>query len=302
MPAKERALVTGATGFVGKRLAARLLELGWDVALLVREGSRRERLQDLPGPQIHQHDGTMSGAMRILREARPQFVFHLAALSLAEHTVDDVDDLVRSNVMLGVQLAEAMTQTGSPYLINTGTFWQFYEGDDRYDPVCLYAATKQALEDLLCFYSRTGRIRVLNLRLTDTYGPADPRGRLLQALLDWHEGAEPLALTPGEQALDLLHVDDAVAAYLHAAHLLATKAPDLGASYFASTGRLTTVRELVRIVEAAKGRKVEAAFGKRDYRAREVMKPRQEPRLPGWSAQISLEDGIRQMLAQREEQ
>ena len=79
--AKEKALVTGATGFVGRRLATRLMELGWDVSLLVRQSSRLETLNDLKGPRVYTHDGTMQGAMEILREARPRFVFHLAALS-----------------------------------------------------------------------------------------------------------------------------------------------------------------------------------------------------------------------------
>ncbi len=294
---RKSALVTGATGYVGERLMRRLLAEGWELSLLVRPDAQHERLSDLRGScQILQHDGTTAGAIEILRAARPEFVFHLAARSVAEHQAQDVDDLINTNVRLGVQLAEAMVQTETPYLINTGSFWQ-HDADHAYAPMGLYAATKQALQDVLQFYASSSQLRLLTLKLMDVYGPADPRGKLLSILASWKPGDAPLLFSPGEQLLDLVYVEDVVTAYIHAAELLATGHEGLEGSYFVSTGKLRSLREVVDVFQRVSGREVGIQWGGKPYRPREVMKPWLGPRLPSWSPQVSLEDGIRNVLA-----
>jgi uncharacterized protein YbjT (DUF2867 family) len=52
---RRRALVTGATGFIGARLAAGLAEDGWTVRCLVRDGSRARELEPL-GFEVHEGD------------------------------------------------------------------------------------------------------------------------------------------------------------------------------------------------------------------------------------------------------
>jgi nucleoside-diphosphate-sugar epimerase len=294
---EKSALVTGATGYVGGRLTRHLLAEGWELSLLVRKSARREHLADLRGSyRVIEHDGTTAAAIEILRAARPRFVFHLAALAVAEHQPQDVDDLIDTNVRLGVQLAEAMVRTETPFLVNTGTFWQ-HDADSAYAPMGLYAATKQALQDVLQFYASSTQLRMVTLKLTDVYGPADPRGKLLSMLAGWKPGDAPLVFSPGEQLLDLVYVDDVVTAYLHAAELLASGRSGLEASYFVSAGRLLSLREVVGVFQRVSGREVAIQWGGRPYRPREVMKPWLGPRLPTWAPQISLEDGIRNILA-----
>ena len=42
-----KALVTGATGFVGAAIARALRDAGWEVRVLARHGSNRANLQEL---------------------------------------------------------------------------------------------------------------------------------------------------------------------------------------------------------------------------------------------------------------
>ena len=67
-----------------------------------------------------------------------------------------------SNITFGTQLVEAMVANGCYQFVNTGTSWQHYENDE-YNPVNLYAATKQAFEDILRYYVETSALRVITL-------------------------------------------------------------------------------------------------------------------------------------------
>ncbi|MDZ5724904.1 NAD-dependent epimerase/dehydratase family protein [Acetobacterium sp. K1/6] len=96
-------------------------------------------------------------------------VVRLASLFVSEHNASDVDKLFMSNVVFGAHLLEAMKTLEVNYLINTGTNWQNYCGSE-YNPVNLYAATKEAFEDIAKFYTQTTSLRMITLRLYDTYG------------------------------------------------------------------------------------------------------------------------------------
>src|SRR5882762_10160302 len=102
---QRRALVTGATGFVGGHVARRLMKAGWNVHVLVRPSSDRRKLSVVQNSvDIHVHDGTTEGMLEIVRAADPHTIFHLAATGGAEHRLEDVVTLVQSNVFLGTQL------------------------------------------------------------------------------------------------------------------------------------------------------------------------------------------------------
>ena len=293
----KRALITGATGFVGRHLAARLMKEGVKVCILVRPGSDRKQLYALPAkPLLYEHDGTTPGMVRLFKLATPDTVFHLAAVTLAEHRMEDVDALIRSNILFGSQLLEACAQTKVPRFINTGTYWQHYEQAD-YDPVCLYAATKQSFEDILRFYAGTTALRAVTLKLYDVYGPADTRGKLLQQIQKAQHNDEPLKLSPGKQLVDFVYIDDAVEAYLQAARLLEERPSQVhGRSFAVRTGKPVSVRELVALYERVTQTNVPAAWGARPYRPREVMSPLEGPLLPGWKAKANLEEGLRRTL------
>jgi nucleoside-diphosphate-sugar epimerase len=279
------ALVTGVTGFIGGKLAERLLRDGWRVHALLRESSSEEGLPE--GLRLHRHDGSVEGLTQIVREAAPDIVFHLASLYLADHRPDQVDALIESNVGFPAQLAEAMTAAGAARLVNTGTAWQHYR-TDGYNPVNLYAATKQACMDLLQYHHDARGLSVITLKLFDTYGEGDKRRKLVQLLIDAALSGEPLGMSPGEQIVDLTHVDDVVEAFVVAAQRLVAAPQPLSES-FSLTGERFSVRDLASVVGASAGRPMNIEFGAREYRAREVMAPVDAAdTLPGWERRTEL--------------
>lgn len=287
------ALITGASGFIGQRLARALLDGGWRVHALLRGEA------PFPGMTAHRYTGATEDVAQAVAAAAPDVTFHLASLYLADHRPDQIADLVASNVLLVAQLAEALSAGDRPgRLINTGTGWQHHRGED-YLPVNLYAATKQAGADLLRYYTDARGLSVVTLELFDTYGPGDTRRKLVQLLVEAALTGEPLGMSPGEQRIDLTHVDDVVAAFLRAADRLLAADGALDETFFVGGDRMS-VRELADRVGTALGRPLAARFGERPYRAREVMEPAAAtPLLPGWTRETTLDEGIRALAGAR---
>jgi len=287
-----RALVTGATGFVGAHLTRTLADHGWDVSALVLPMPDVARLDPRVTPL--ELDGSTERVIECVRTAAPDVVFHLASLFIAEHTSEQVKPLIEANVLFGAQLLEAMTVAGCDALVNTGTSWQHYDDAD-YDPVCLYAATKQAFEDLALYYSNARGIRVQTVRLFDTYGPADPRPKLFHALRTAAAEGRALEMSAGDQRIDLVYIDDIVKAFEVAAERALASTPGVSEAWAISSGERLSLRELVERWQSITGRTLEVNWGGRPYRAREVMEPWTGPVLPGWEPVFTLQGGIELM-------
>jgi nucleoside-diphosphate-sugar epimerase len=247
-----RALVTGASGFIGKHLCARLRADGWDVEEVCR------------GP--------------IVIEKKPDVVFHLASLFLSSHTPEKIPALIDSNILFGTQLLEATSPT---QFISVGTSWQHYK-NHQYDPVNLYAATKQAFEDILTYYVNARGVSAITLKLFDIYGPRDPREKLIPYLLR----NKNAVMTKGEQLVSLVYIDDAVDA-------LITAVRQGSGTYAVNADEPISLRDLVAEISAIKPLSVEFT---RAYREREVMEPWDGPRLPGWHPKTSLREGLLKCL------
>ena len=291
---KQRvALVTGATGFVGSHLARRLVQEGWQVHIVSREKSHLPDDPEFRQMTNHIYADTTESMIEIVAQTRPDVVFHLASLFLAQHEAKDVEPLIQSNVLLGNQLLEAMRVNEVSRLINTGTSWQHYNNED-YNPVCLYAATKQAFEAILEYYVQACGIKAITLKLFDTYGPNDPRPKLFHLLNIAAKSGEPLNMSAGEQLIDLVHIEDVIDAYLIAAQRLLDDKVTLHESYAISSGCPLALKNLVGLYLEVTKKSVVVNWGARPYRFREVMKTwNSGSKLAGWNPEISLERGMK---------
>lgn len=296
----NKVLVTGATGFIGSNLVKRLLESNVEVHVITRDVAHVEgsAISDFP-VVIHRYDGTTAGMIEILRAARPEVVFHLAAKFVAEHESQDIRELVDSNLLFGVQLLEAMMITEVRQIINTGTVWQHFE-QEAYNPVNLYAATKQAFETLAAYYVRAGFLKMVTLKLLDTYGPNDPRSKIFALFKCISLNGERLNMSLGEQRLGFVYIDDVVEAFLTASRYIEGLPDCEMSSYTIAPDQLCSLREIAALYETVSGKQLNIGWGERSYRRREVMEPYVCTRLPDWSAKVGLAEGIKRCLSNNE--
>jgi nucleoside-diphosphate-sugar epimerase len=300
MTTPRRCLITGASGFIGSHLARKLVNDGWQVHILVRASSSLAAIADITDRLTIHYLAPLAGAnpspdadsvSTAVATAQPEIVFHLAAMFRAEHQPDEVAPMIAANVTFTTQLLDGMRLAGVKAMVNTGTSWQHYQ-DAPYDPVCLYAATKQAAEDILTFYCNAFSIKAITLKLFDTYGPGDTRNKLLNVFKRASASSTPIAFSSGEQLIDLVHIDDVVRAYLAAAGEALDDPAGRHQQYGVSSGAPLPLRELAAVYERVSLKTLNIAWGERAYRSREVM---QTPHLavpPHWKPLVHLEQGL----------
>ena len=285
-------LVTGATGFIGANLT-RELSKRHNVYVLGQFEGDPEKL-NLPGFIMTDDISILAS---YIKEKQIEGIIHLASLYLTVHTPQQVKELVSSNVFFGTAVLEAASLSGCVnWFLNTGSIWQNYNVSGAvYNPVNLYAATKQAFVDMAKYYSEVFAIRFCTLKLCDTYGPNDTRKKIFKIFKESAESGEVVKMSPGEQKLDILYITDVVKGFVHLTELLASK-EELEQEYVLSSGNQMSLKDIASEFERVSGLTLNIEWGGRPYRDREVMIPWKGKILPRWKAQVGLEEGIKLFL------
>lgn len=281
----RRALVTGATGFIGGHLAARLVADGWQVTALQRAVSSASaacaELRHL-GVEVATFE---SGAevQRLARTCAPDAVFHLATHYLKDHGPGDVPALIDANVAFGTHLLEGLRGRNAP-VVSTMSYFQFTEGMPT--PLSLYSATKQAFLDVCEYFRAVDGADIRQVVLFDTFGPGDTRNKLMPHLIAALREGRQVRLGPSRQPINLLYVDDVVAGLLAAAErqsawMFALKAP-----------RPTTVGEVVRTLGEVAGVAVDCVFHEEGAVNDALMHSGDWPVPHGWTGARPLAQGL----------
>lgn len=286
-------MVTGATGFIGSHLIYELINNQYNVAILCRKESNLDKFKNIINKiNVYKSNDNISEIIKALDDFKPNCVIHLAAIFNSEHKKEDIDKFIDTNIKYPTKILEAMKQCEIKNFINTSTVWQHYNNED-YNPVCFYAATKESFEKMIDYYTKALKFKCISLELFDSYGDNDTRGKLISVLKDFSKNNKVLKMTEGESKIDLTHVNDIVDGYIKAIEFLNNIEYGEHRKYAICTGRLLTLKEVIKIFEEKTGYKLNVEWGARSYRKREIMEPWNRYKiLPNWKSKISFEEGI----------
>lgn len=286
-------LISGATGFIGKNLVEKLLKEKHKVCAIIRPSTKIENLDKRISTYIY--NGNVPELISFMQKEKFEGVIHLASLFLIQHKAEDVSGLIESNILFSTALLEASVKSSVPWFINTGTFWQHYL-DKPYSPVNLYAATKQAFEDIAQYYRETSEINFVTIKLFATFGPFDTRSKVFNLWSKISKTQETLDMSPGEQLIDMTYIDNIIAGYLH---MITSISKDFkrklsGKSFTIQSDKRVTLKKLAKIFEKISNTKLNINWGGRPYSDREVMTPwKKGNKIPGFKPAVSLEEGIK---------
>jgi dTDP-glucose 4,6-dehydratase len=234
--AERRALVTGGAGFIGSTLARALVADGVSVVTVDKLGyagnlGNLAALDRHPSHRFVKADITDACAMaRIFAELRPSVIYHLAAESHVDRSIDGPMDAVASNVtgtavLLDAALAHWHTLDGAAKaafrFVHASTDEVFgdsgpqgrFDETSPYRPNSPYAATKAASDHLVKAWHVTYGLPTITANASNTYGPHQHPEKLIPHMILRALAGESLPLYgDGTQVRDWLHVDDHVAA------------------------------------------------------------------------------------------
>lgn len=285
-------LVTGATGFIGKNLVNKLLELNIEVTVNLHSEKPSPFTNKVKTYRLNEKN--IQSDIDFLKTSEFSGIIHLASLYITTHKSEEATSLVTTNVTFSTYVLECAAKAKINWFINTGTFWQNFQNRD-YSPVNLYAATKQAFENIAQYYIETNKIKFCTLRLSDTYGPNDTRAKIFNLWNRIARTGETLDMSMGEQVIDISFIDDIVNAFILLATHLQNNRSDVnsGNVYSVMAEERFTLKELSVVFEKATKTKLNINWGEKQYRDREVMIPWENGVLvPEWKSKTNLMEGI----------
>jgi nucleoside-diphosphate-sugar epimerase len=251
--AGRSALVTGASGFIGRSLASRLLADGWSVTCVGRRDPKIAGANFVTVERLSRDE-----LWRVLPDRGFDAVFHLAAYGVAPDDRDPAE-LFNINVVGTASLVELAAKVRADVLVYAGSCAEYSAANfgtliDENHPLAtneLYGSSKAAGGLWGQALAKNFGLKFIWLRFFGVFGPGGAPHRLLPSIVNRLDEGQPVNLTLGEQVRDFMHVDDAVEALTQAERVGRNGATG---PFNVCSGQPVTVREFALALAAAMGR------------------------------------------------
>jgi len=306
----NRVLVTGGAGLVGSHIVDQLLQEP-RTEVVVYDNFTRGRSENLRSALKSRRVSVIRGDIRdrdLLERSMKgvDFVFHQAAIRITqcaeeprlalEVLVDGTFNVLEASVKAGVQ---KVVMASSASIYGLAEEFPTNEKHHPYNNRTIYGASKSFNEQLLRSFNEMYGLDYVVLRYFNVYGPRmDTYGAYTEVLIRWMEristGQPPLIFGNGAQTMDFIFVEDVARA-----NILAAKA-DLSDDVFnIASGVETSLVDLAGALLKVMGSDLQLEFGPErkvnpvPRRLADIQKAQQ---LLGFSAQVSLEEGLRRLV------
>ncbi|GAB2921219.1 NAD-dependent epimerase/dehydratase family protein [Paraburkholderia jirisanensis] len=298
-----RLVLTGASGFVGTRLAQLLVSENVEVMHIGRSACAVPGVGNVVVPSLTPE------ALAAHLPSGFDGLIHLAAAGV-KPTDRDVSTIVNINSMLAPQLVCLAAQRDIRSVVAVGSSAEYsaigaktpIDENSPLETQKLYGASKAAGGILALATGAACDLPVAVVRLFNVYGPGEASHRLLPSLAAGLRKNQPVKLSAGTQIRDFVYVDDACNGLIAVLNALVSKRLPSGA-YNLATATGHTVADFAQ--QACKA--LDAPSELLQLGAL-PMRPDDLPYVVGnsgklkdacgWRADTSLEEGIKRALAE----
>lgn len=284
-------LITGASGFLGRKLSRWLIEAGAEVHGTSRTARESGEIR------WYQADANGASLPALVGELRPDVVFHLAGRMERDRRPELLVSMLETNALPVAALAAALAGVGRGRLVIVGSAEEYgsapgpWRESQPEEPSSPYGLAKSTAAGIVAAAHRTFGVEAVVGRLSVVYGPGQRSNQFIPSLVATCLSGQPFAMTRGEQLRDFIFVDDAIEGLTTLG-----AGSHFGRAFNLCTGRSIAVIELARRVEALVGQG-RLEVGALAYRPAEAMRQEMCPddalRLFGWQARVPLDEGLR---------
>jgi UDP-glucose 4-epimerase len=294
-----KVLVTGGAGFIGSRIADRLLTEGHEVVIL--DDLSAGHVENLPiRSRFYQMDLRSPWLDELFRIERPEAVVHQAAQASVRRSVEDPVFDAGVNVLGTAALLQASTHHGVRRFLFASTGGAIYGDADVLPtpedhpalPVSPYGAAKLAGEVYLRTFHALSGLSYAALRYANVYGPRqDPHGEAGVVAIFTRRllAGETARITgDGKQTRDFVYVGDVADANARAL------TSDAVGSFNVGTGVETDINTIFQQLKRLSGSDQPEEHGPvmPGEQRRSVVDARKIEKVLGWRPQTSLEAGL----------
>lgn len=290
-----RALVTGASGFIGSNLVRALLSRGDEVHACMRT-STNWRLADIENKlALHIVDMTDEESVRgVVEVTRPEIVFHLAHYGGNRGETDK--GTIHAVIEGGTRaLYKAIESVGICPVVHAGSSSEYgpkkeaMREDMPLEPDTAYGAAKAEATLLGEKLRREKNIPITTLRLFSVYGPYESPGRFFPSVICTLLRGEKPKLSSASTVRDFTYVDDVVEAML--------LAPERESGvYNIGTGVETNLLDAYEAIRVAVGSNTAPEWGTIEGRSFDSASWKADTSHTqnslGWRARMSLSEGV----------
>ena len=282
-------LLTGSTGFLGKKIKNFLSDQGFLVVLAIRsikkKSYRKRNFIFVKKPKSQKEFYSLFSKYKF------EYVIHCAGYYVRNHQFSDIKKLIDCDINYLNNLLESMSKFECKKLITFGTYFQFFS-NKNFSPKSLYAAYKQLMFTLSKYYYIKFNISHIQLILFDTYGLDDKRDKIIPTLINLNSLQE-ISLGNKQNLFFPLHIDDLLNGIKISMNLLDSK-NKIYAQY-SLKGYSTKLIELVNIIEKIRNLKLNIIWSKNKINSDKLINF-QIKKLPKWTPQIKIKKGISSLL------
>jgi nucleoside-diphosphate-sugar epimerase len=265
-----KVFITGASGFIGSRVARLLVAEGREVHATLRENSDPWRIQDiLPALNIVRGDLRSEDLKNYLKEIAPEICIHLAWYAEPGKYLNSLENM--NSLGASLELLLNLAETGCTRFVGIGTCFEYdlelgyLSESSATKPKSIYAATKVALSTVLQEFAPLAGTSNVWVRLFYQYGPMEDERKLVASAITSLLRGNVVRTTEGKQVRDFLHIEDVASAIWAIARSQLQGAVNVG------SGQPVTVRELSLKIGELTGKSHLIELGALPYRANDPM-------------------------------